>query len=145
MELAGINAARNAPHLADSDAIHTLCGDAFDLLRDLYDSGKRFSLICLDPPAFIKRRKDAAQGLAAYRKINALALQLLSPGGIIASCSCSHHLPADELRHCLSQAAARQKAALRLLFAGGQGPDHPVHAAMPETAYLKCFIAQRAD
>lgn len=145
VELAGINAARNAPHLADSDAIHTLCGDAFDLLRDLYDSGKRFSLICLDPPAFIKRRKDAAQGLAAYRKINVLALQLLSPGGIIASCSCSHHLPADELRHCLSQAAARQKAALRLLFAGGQGPDHPVHAAMPETAYLKCFIAQRAD
>lgn len=144
VELAGANAARNAPHLT-GDGIRTLCGDAFDLLRELHDSGRRFSLICLDPPAFIKRRKDAAQGLAAYRKINALALQLLSPGGVIASCSCSHHLPAEELRHCLSLAAARQKTALRLLFAGGQGPDHPVHAAMPETAYLKCFIAQRAD
>ena len=97
------------------------------------------------PHTHAKRRKDAAQGLAAYRKINALALQLLAPGGVIASCSCSHHLPADELRHCLSQAAARQRAALRLLHAGGQGPDHPVHAAMPETAYLNCFIAQRAD
>lgn len=145
VELAGSNAARNAPWLAEADAIHTLCGDAFDLLRELHEAGQRFGLICLDPPAFIKRRKDAAQGLAAYRKINALALQLLAPGGVIASCSCSHHLPADELRHCLSQAAARQRAALRLLHAGGQGPDHPVHAAMPETAYLKCFIAQRAD
>lgn len=145
VELAGENAARNAPRLADGDAVRTLCGDAFDLLRDLHDNGRRFSLICLDPPAFIKRRKDTAQGLAAYRRINALALQLLSPGGVIVSCSCSHHLPADELRRCLGQAAARQRISLRILFAGGQGPDHPVHVAMPETAYLKCFIAQRAD
>ncbi|WP_346666784.1 RsmD family RNA methyltransferase, partial [uncultured Desulfovibrio sp.] len=145
VELAGLNAARNAPRLADDAAIHTLCGDAFELLRELHDSGRRFSLICLDPPAFIKRRKDMAQGLAAYRKINALALRLLAPGGVIASCSCSHHLPADELRRCLGLAAARRKTALRLLLAGGQGPDHPIHVAMPETAYLKCFIAQRAD
>lgn len=145
VELAAANAARNVPRLAGADAIHALCGDAFERLRELHEAGKRFGLICLDPPAFIKRRKDAAQGLAAYRSINALALQLLAPGGVIASCSCSHHLPADELRHCLSQAAARQRIALRLLHCGGQGPDHPVHAAMPETAYLKCFIAQRAD
>lgn len=143
VELAGANAARNAPELAASGAIASHCGDAFAILQELHETGKRFSLICLDPPAFIKRRKDAAQGLAAYRKINSLALQLLTPGGVLVSCSCSHHLPADELRLCLSHAAARQKTSLRVLYAGGQGADHPVHVAMPETAYLKCFIVQK--
>ncbi|MBO6171297.1 MAG: RlmI/RlmK family 23S rRNA methyltransferase, partial [Desulfovibrio sp.] len=96
-------------------------------------------------PAFIKRRKDAARGLAAYRKANALAVALLAPGGVIASSSCSHHLEAQALRACLTQAAAGRKLHPRLLYAGGQGPDHPVHAAMPETAYLKCLIAQLGD
>ncbi|WP_165175790.1 class I SAM-dependent rRNA methyltransferase [Desulfovibrio sp. ZJ369] len=138
LALARENAAINAP---DCPA-ETICGDAFQQLNELYEEGRRFSLICLDPPAFIKRRKDAAQGLAAYRKINALALRLLTPGGIVASSSCSHHLPAEALRGCVAQAAARRRLHARLLFAGGQGPDHPVHSAMPETAYLKCFIAQ---
>ena len=105
-------------------------------------TGRRFKMDkVLDPPAFIKRRKDFAQGLAAYRKINALAMQLLTPGGVFVSCSCSHHLPAESLRSCVQQAAARRKWQARILYAGGQGADHPVHAAMPETAYLKCFIA----
>ena len=65
----------------------------------------------------------------------------LTPGGVFVSCSCSHHLPAESLRSCVQQAAARRKWQARILYAGGQGADHPVHAAMPETAYLKCFIA----
>lgn len=138
LDLARENAAANAPGCP----AETICGDAFHQLNELCEECRRFSLICLDPPAFIKRRKDAAQGLAAYRKINALALRLLTPGGILASSSCSHHLPAEALRGCVAQAAARRKLHARLLFAGGQGPDHPVHSAMPETAYLKCFIAQ---
>lgn len=143
VELAVDNAGRNAPELARAQAVTGLCGDAFVLLQELHEAGRRFSLICLDPPAFIKRRKDMAQGLAAYRRVNALALHLLAPGGVLVSCSCSHHLPADELRRCLSHAAAKQKQALRMLYAGSQGPDHPVHVAMPETAYLKCFIVQK--
>ncbi len=141
LALATENAARNAPELARAKAIEGLCGDAFERLAELDAQGRRFSLICLDPPAFIKRRKDFAQGLAAYRKINALAMQLLTPGGVFVSCSCSHHLPAESLRSCVQQAAARRKWQARILYAGGQGADHPVHAAMPETAYLKCFIA----
>ena len=94
LALATENAARNAPELARAKAIEGLCGDAFERLAELDAQGRRFSLICLDPPAFIKRRKDFAQGLAAYRKINALAMQLLTPGGVFVSCSCSHHLPA---------------------------------------------------
>ena len=69
-------------------------------------------------------------------------MRLLTPGGVLASSSCSHHLPAEALRACVAQAAARRGLHARLLFAGGQGPDHPAHAAMPETAYLKCFITQ---
>ena len=141
LALATENAARNAPELARTKAIEGLCGDAFERLAELDAQGRRFSLICLDPPAFIKRRKDFAQGLAAYRKINALAMQLLTPGGVFVSCSCSHHLPAESLRSCVQQAAAHRKWQARILYAGGQGADHPVHAAMPETAYLKCFIA----
>lgn len=138
LALAAENAAANAPHCV----AETICGDAFHQLNELFEEGRRFSLISVDPPAFIKRRKDAAQGLAAYRKINTLAMRLLEPGGVLASSSCSHHLPAEALRGCVAHAAARRGLHARLLHAGGQGPDHPVHAAMPETAYLKCFIAQ---
>jgi len=142
LDLACNNAARNAPALADAGAIASLCGDAFEILQRLYDEGSRFSLISLDPPAFIKRRKDFVPGLAAYRKINQLAIRLLTPGGILASSSCSYHLSAEALRGCLAQSAAHSRQHARLIFSGGQGPDHPVHASMPETAYLKCFIAQ---
>ncbi len=141
LDYAARNAAANAPHCP----AQTFCGDAFDIMRQLHDEGRRFQVISLDPPAFIKRRKDAAKGLAAYRKANALAVALLAPGGVIASSSCSHHLEAQALRACLTQAAAGRKLHPRLLYAGGQGPDHPVHAAMPETAYLKCLIAQLGD
>lgn len=138
------NAARNAPHLADADAVTGLCGDAFELMEQLCAEGRRFGLVCLDPPAFIKRRKDAEQGRAAYRKANILALRLLEPGGVFVSCSCSYHLPAETLRSLVALAAAKNNRQGRLLYTGGQPEDHPVHCAMPETAYLKCFIAHMA-
>ena len=141
LDFAARNALANAPHCA----AHTICGDAFAVMQQLYNEGRRFHVISVDPPAFIKRRKDAAKGLAAYRKATALAVRLLAPGGIIASSSCSHHLEAQALRTCLTQATAGRKLHARLLFAGGQGPDHPIHVAMPETSYLKCFIAQLED
>mgnify|MGYP004652338451 FL=1 len=140
VDYAARNAARNAPRLADADAIHTLRGDAFARMEQLHDEGRRFGLICLDPPAFIKRRKDLEQGKAAYAKANTLAVRLLEPGGVFVSCSCSHHLPADTLRALVARAAARNRRQGRILHAGGQPEDHPVHCAMPETAYLKCLI-----
>ena len=127
LALAEENARANAPGCE----AQTLCGDAFDLLRQMRDEGRRFQAISLDPPAFIKRRKDAALGLAAYKQANDLAVQLLAPGGILATSSCSHHLETQSLRACLTQAAAKRKLHARILFAGGQGPDHPIHAAMP--------------
>lgn len=138
------NAARNAPHLAGAGAILGLCGDAFACMEQLHAEGRRFGLICLDPPAFIKRRKDLEQGKAAYARANALAVRLLEPGGIFVSCSCSHHLPAETLRGLIARAAARNRRQGRILYAGGQPEDHPVQCAMPETAYLKCFITHMA-
>lgn len=135
-------AARNLRSNAPDCECETVPGDALETLKRLADEGRRFDLVCLDPPAFIKRRKDAAQGLAAYRHVNDLGLRLVEDGGMLVTCSCSHHLAADDLRRLIAGQAARRSREVRLLRQGGQGPDHPVHPAMPETAYLKTFTLQ---
>ena len=138
LDAATANLRRAAPHAG----VERLHGDALTLLAELRDAGRRFDLVCLDPPAFIKRRKDAAQGLAAYRRVNDLGLQLLEDGGTLITCSCSHHLETDALQHLLTQSLARRGLYGQLLRKGYQGPDHPVHPAMPETAYLKALTVR---
>jgi 23S rRNA (cytosine1962-C5)-methyltransferase len=122
-------------------------GDAFDVLAALQSAGERYDVVVVDPPAFIKRRKDLPQGEAAYRKLNLLALRLLGDDGLLVSCSCSFHLPADSLPTLLQSAARAAGRDLQVLAFGGQGPDHPVHPAIPETRYLKAVFARatRAD
>jgi 23S rRNA (cytosine1962-C5)-methyltransferase len=117
-------------------------GDAFELLRDLKSEGEQFDVVVLDPPAFIKRRKDARRGLEAYQRLNRLAMDLLGEGGIIVSASCSHHLSRDDLRGVMLRASRELRRDLQLLEEGGQGPDHPVHPAIPETSYLKAFFGR---
>lgn len=114
--------------------------DVFELLGRIREEGRRFDVVVLDPPAFIKRRKDVSQGVEAYRRVNQAALQVLGAEGILVSASCSFHLPRDTL-HDLLRATARQ-AGRRLVFfgRGGQGADHPIHPAIPETDYLKAFF-----
>ena len=135
-------AAANLRRTAPDAGVECLHGDALTLLAELRDAGRRFDLVCLDPPAFIKRRKDAAQGLAAYRRVNDLGLQLVADGGTLITCSCSHHLETDALQHLLTQSLARRGLFGQLLRKGYQGPDHPVHPAMPETAYLKALTVR---
>lgn len=135
-------ARRNARAAASHVEIDCLRGDALNVLADLRREGRRFDVVCLDPPAFIKRRKDARQGLEAYRRLNELGLDLVEPGGVLMTCSCSHHLEAGILRGLVAKAAARRRLGLRLLRQGFQGPDHPIHPSMPETAYLKTFVFQ---
>ena len=118
----------------------TLQGDALTLLADLRREGRQFDIVCVDPPAFIKRKKDAKQGLEAYTRVNELGLDLVKPGGMFMTCSCSHHLEAEALRTMVTRAAGKRRRFARLLFQGFQGPDHPIHPAMPETAYLKTFL-----
>ena len=108
----------------------------------LAEAGRRFDAVVVDPPAFIKRRKEFPQGVAAYRKLNQLALRLLEPEGLLVSCSCSYHLPSDELLGAIQGAARHVDRFVQVLHRGGQSPDHPVHPAVPETRYLKAFFCR---
>ncbi|MBV9912958.1 MAG: class I SAM-dependent methyltransferase, partial [Sinobacteraceae bacterium] len=115
--------------------------DAFDALKELHERGERFDVVIVDPPAFIKRKKDVPQGQAAYRKLNQLALALIEEG-VLVSCSCSYHLGSDELLGAIQAAARHSGRFVQVLEAGGQSPDHPVHPAIPETRYLKAFFCR---
>ncbi len=120
-----------------SEKVNTLRANAFDALRDMRSERERFDLIVLDPPAFIKRRKDKKEGTLAYKRLNQAALQLLSKDGILITSSCSHHITQQELLQTVQQAGRHCDRSLQLLEQGQQGPDHPIHPAIPETAYLK--------
>lgn len=136
LAMASHNLHANAPETA----CETVAGDAFETLKQLKDDGRRFDIVSIDPPAFIKRRRDHTEGLTAYRRLNLLAMSLVKENGLFFTSSCSQLLQTEELRACTSHAAARLGLHPRLLFTGFQGQDHPVHCAMPETAYLKCLV-----
>ncbi len=136
LEYATRNATANGMQLA------TIRDDAFDALKALQESGARFDVVILDPPAFAKRKKDLPQAQAAYRKLNQLALPLIDRDGVLVSCSCSHHLAADDLMAAIQGAARHSSRFVQVLEQGGQSPDHPLHPAIPETRYLKSFFCR---
>ncbi len=138
LKLAAENLSRN--EFAHEPEGRLIEGDALALLADMKNEGEKFGLVSVDPPAFIKRKKDEEAGLAAYFRTNELALGLVEPGGYLISSSCSQHLPADSLRRIIQRAASRVSRSIQILAEGRQGPDHPGHPAMPETEYLKAFI-----
>lgn len=117
-------------------------GNAFEVLRGLRDEGRRFRAVIVDPPAFIKRKKDFRGGLAAYQRINQLAMLLLERDGFLVSCSCSHHLSTADLLGALQRAARHVDRLVQVLEIGGQSADHPQHPAIPETAYLKTVFCR---
>jgi 23S rRNA (cytosine1962-C5)-methyltransferase len=133
-------AQRNASANAVSVAVER--GDAFDVLDELVRRGERFDAVVLDPPAFIKRKKDIARGQAAYRKLNQIAMRLLERDALLVSCSCSYHLGADELLTLIQAAARHSGRFVQVLYSGGQSPDHPVHPAILETRYLKAYFCR---
>ncbi|MCG6861033.1 MAG: class I SAM-dependent rRNA methyltransferase [Chromatiaceae bacterium] len=136
LERVGENADRNGV----AARARGIQGDAFDVLRALRDQQERFDLVILDPPAFVKRRKDTNEGTQAYERLNRLGLELVEPGGLIVTSSCSFHIDRDTFLRIVQKAARRCGRSLQLLEAGGQGPDHPIHPAIPETGYLKTFF-----
>jgi len=138
LQLAEHNAALNG----HAEHLRTSKGDAFEVMKALREQGERYGVVVLDPPAFIKRRKDSREGFLAYQRANRLALQLLEPGGILISASCSWHLRRAQLLEAIRKAAAINGQALQVLEQGHQGADHPVSPAMPETDYLKAYIAR---
>lgn len=116
--------------------------DVFDLLAG-YDTARRqFSLVVLDPPAFAKARRNLDAAAGGYKEINLRALRLLAPGGILATCSCSHHVSEAMLLEVVAQASLDAKRTLRVLERRTQSQDHPILLTVPETMYLKCLILE---
>jgi len=116
--------------------------DAFDALATLHAAGEKFDVVVVDPPAFIKRRRDFPKGQAAYRKLNQLAMQVMSSDAILVSCSCSHHLATEDLFGAIQQASRHLNRFAQIIEIGGQAPDHPIHGAIPETRYLKSIVSR---
>ena len=136
LDLAAANARRNRVELV------TRKGDAFDVLEEFASQGARFDVVVIDPPAFAKRKKDLPKALAAYKRLNQLAIQVLAAEGILVSCSCSFHVSAEELQDAIAKAARGAGKHVQILEMGGQAPDHPVHPAIPETRYLKAYFCR---
>ncbi|MGH8212848.1 MAG: class I SAM-dependent rRNA methyltransferase [Rhodanobacteraceae bacterium] len=136
--MVGDNARRNGLQ----DRVLAERADAFDYLKALRERRGHFDVVILDPPAFIKRKKDFREGALAYRRLNELAMQVLSREGILVTCSCSYHMPAGELLRGVQQAARHLDRQAQVLMSLQQAPDHPVHPAIPETEYLKGFVCR---
>ena len=138
LDQVAVNAALNGV----GDRVQTRQGDAFVVLKALREARERFDVVIVDPPAFIKRRKDFKEGALAYRRLNEMAMQVLDRDGILVSCSCSQLLARETLAQTLLQGARHLDRNLVILEQGRQGPDHPVHPAIPETDYLKVILAR---
>jgi len=131
----------NALRNGISDRVETHAGDVFEFLRKAREERQHWDVVIADPPAFIKRKKDGTKGVEAYRRLNQMALQVLSPGGLLVSASCSYHLPREGLKDLLRASSRHLDRHLVILAEGKQGADHPVHPAIPETDYLKAVFA----
>lgn len=131
---------RNIARNGFADRAKAVRADAFDYLKALREKREHFDVVILDPPAFVKRKKDLAEGRVAYRRLNELGMQVLGRDGILITCSCSYHMPRSILLDGVQQAARHLDRQAQLLWHLQQGADHPIHPAIAETEYLKGFI-----
>jgi len=145
LEVAEQNLAANRQRLgAEVDWVE---GDAFQILRDWSDAlgrgaGEPFDAIVLDPPAFAKTKRAVEGALRGYKELNLRGLKMVRPGGLLVTCSCSHHVSWADLEGAVASAAADAHRRVRLLERRGAAPDHPVVLNLPETEYLKCLVLE---
>jgi 23S rRNA (cytosine1962-C5)-methyltransferase len=114
-------------------------GEVFAEATALAASGERFDVVIADPPPFARSKKEVPAALRGYRKLARMAAQLTAPGGFLFLASCSHNVPADDFAEAVRRGIAEAGRGGRILRSAGAGPDHPVHPALPETAYLKAL------
>jgi len=141
LQIAEQNLAANRDVLGDKE-IDWVCGDAFDILRDWADGREQFDTIVLDPPAFAKSKRAVEGALRGYKELNLRALRMIRTGGLLVTCSCSHHVSWSDLEAAVASAASDAHRRVTLLQRRGAAPDHPVIFNLPETEYLKCLICQ---
>ena len=146
-KVTGVDSSRPALESAERNAalngrdLEWIEANAFDLLRDYSDSGKKYDCIVLDPPAFAKSKRELETALRGYKELNLRALKMLQPGGILVTCSCSYHVSSEAFLEIVHSAALDSHRNLRILENRGAAKDHPNVLGIPETAYLKCVIA----
>ncbi len=138
LEVAERNLETNRSRLAAE--VDWMEADAFELLRAWSDAGTQYDTIVLDPPAFAKSKRAVEGALRGYKELNLRALKMLRPGGVLVTCSCSHHISAADFTATVAAAASDAGRRVRLLERRGAAPDHPVILTIPETEYLKCLI-----
>lgn len=141
LEVAERNLAANRDVIGDQE-VDWVEGDAFEILRDWSEAGEKFDAIVLDPPAFAKTKRAVEGALRGYKELNLRALKMLRPGGLMVTCSCSHHVSGSDLEGAIASAAADARRRVRLLDRRGAAPDHPVILNIPETEYLKCLVVE---
>jgi 23S rRNA (cytosine1962-C5)-methyltransferase len=147
-EVVGVDASREALEVAEQNAklngrdMDWLEANAFDLLKDYSEAGEQYDTIALDPPAFAKLKRAAEGAVRGYKELNLRALKMLKPGGILVTCSCSHHVSEADFLEMVGAAAADAKRSIRILEKRVQAQDHPVLLNVPETLYLKCLICR---
>ncbi len=140
LEVADQNAALNH-QLLNGKEIEWIEANAFDLLKDYAASRRQYDTIVVDPPAFAKSKRELDAAMRGYKELNLRALKMLRPGGILVTCSCSYHVSQADFLEMLASAALDAHRTLRLIEVRGQARDHPVLLNVPETAYLKCVVA----
>jgi 23S rRNA (cytosine1962-C5)-methyltransferase len=116
--------------------------NVFSFLKKAAQDGRRFDTIVLDPPAFAKSRKDRPAAIKGYTALNRRALELLHPGGLLVTCSCSYNLREEEFLEVVRQAGAAAGRQARLLERRGAAKDHPALLSLPESLYLKCLFIE---
>ncbi len=119
--------------------------NVFDLLRQYEQRRETFDLVVLDPPSFTKTKGNKNSALRGYHELHLRALRLLTPGGILATFSCSHHVTATDWEGLLERAAAETGFTLRLRRRLGQSSDHPILVNVPETEYLHGYVLEKVD
>ena len=138
LEVAEQNLAANRDRLTAE--VDWMEADAFELLRAWSDAGTQYDTIVLDPPAFAKSKRAVEGALRGYKELNLRALKMLRPGGVLVTCSCSHHISGADFTATVAAAAGDAGRRVRLLERRGAAPDHPVVMTIPETEYLKCLV-----
>lgn len=124
------------------DNVHYNEADVFKLLRQYRDEGKTFDVIVLDPPKFADNKAQLNGACRGYKDINMIALQLLNPGGVLLTFSCSGLMPADLFQKIVADAALDAKREIQFIERLSQASDHPIGSAFPEGFYLKGLVAR---
>lgn len=137
---AAVEAGRHNQALAGITNTSFREANAFDVLKHYDESGRRFDLIILDPPAFAKNRASVPAARRGYKEINLRSMKLLKPGGYLITCSCSYHIPEYLFLEILAEAANDARRSTVIVERRAQSRDHPILLTVPETHYLKCMI-----